>query len=149
MLFSSIVFLFYFLPAVSALYYLFRFNVPIKNAILLVASLFFYAWGEPWFLFVMLASILGNYFLALFVDKYREKPQKAKFFVVLSVVLNIGLLFVFKYLDFIIRNINQVTGRNLPLTGLALPIGISFFTFQAMSYVIDVYRGNGDRKSVV
>ncbi len=144
MLFSSIVFLFYFLPAVLALYYLFRFNVPIKNAILLVASLFFYAWGEPWFLFVMLASILGNYFLALFVDKYREKPQKAKFFVVLSVVLNIGLLFVFKYLDFIIRNVNQVTGRNLPLTGLALPIGISFFTFQAMSYVIDVYRGNGE-----
>ncbi len=97
MLFSSIVFLFYFLPAVLALYYLFRFNVPIKNAILLVASLFFYAWGEPWFLFVMLASILGNYFLALFVDKYREKPQKAKFFVVLSVVLNIGLLFVYLF----------------------------------------------------
>ena len=144
MLFSSIVFLFYFLPAVLALYYLFRFNVPIKNTILLIASLFFYAWGEPWFLFVMLASIAGNYVLALLVDKFREKKDIARFFVVLSVILNIGLLFVFKYLDFLIRNINLAAGTDLPLTGFALPIGISFFTFQAMSYVIDVYRGNGE-----
>lgn len=79
MLFSSIVFLFYFLPAVLALYYLFRFNVPIKNTILLIASLFFYAWGEPWFLFVMLASIAGNYVLALLVDKFREKKDIARF----------------------------------------------------------------------
>ena len=143
MLFSSIVFLFYFLPVVLALYYLFRFSVPIKNMILLVASLFFYAWGEPWFVFVMLISIMGNYVLALLVDHARGKDKTARFYVGLSVVLNIGLLFVFKYLDFLIRNINQASGMEIPLTGLTLPIGISFFTFQAMSYVIDVYRGNG------
>ncbi len=144
MLFSSITFLFYFLPVVLVLYYLFRWNVPIKNMILLAASLFFYAWGEPWFVFVMLASIVGNYVLALLVDRFREKKGVAKFIIFVTVVLNIGLLFVFKYLDFVIRNINQATDGNIPLLGLALPIGISFFTFQAMSYVIDVYRGNGE-----
>lgn len=142
MLFSSNIFLFYFLPIVLVLYYLVKNNVPLKNGVLLVASLFFYAWGEPWFVFVMLVSILGNYILALLVDRYRER-KVAKFFVFLSVALNVGLLFVFKYLDFFLKSINDATGLDLPLTNLALPIGISFFTFQAMSYVIDVYRGNG------
>lgn len=142
MLFSSVVFLFYFLPVVLVLYYLCRKCTPVKNGILLAASLFFYAWGEPWFVLVMVASILGNYFLALLVDVYRER-KSAKFIVVLAVILNIGLLFVFKYLDFFIRNINMAAGKELPLTNLALPIGISFFTFQALSYVVDVYRGQG------
>ena len=132
MLFSSVVFLFYFLPVVLVLYYLFRNQMPVKNGILLVASLFFYAWGEPWFVLVMIASIIGNYFLAVLVDRYREK-KAAKWILVLAVVLNIGLLFVFKYLDFFIRNIAAATGKDLPLTNLALPIGISFFTFQALS----------------
>ena len=142
MLFSSIVFLFYFLPAVLLLYYLFRRWTPVKNGILLIASLFFYAWGEPWFVLIMLASIVMNYILALLVDRYREQ-QIVKFFLALTVVLNIGLLFVFKYLDFFLRNIGQAMNRDLPLTNLALPIGISFFTFQALSYVLDVYRKNG------
>ena len=103
MLFSSVVFLFYFLPVVLVLYYLFRNQIPVKNGILLVASLFFYAWGEPWFVLVMIASIFGNYLLALFVDRYREE-KAAKWILVLAVILNIGLLFVFKYLDFFIRN---------------------------------------------
>ncbi|MBP3487862.1 MAG: MBOAT family protein [Roseburia sp.] len=142
MLFSSIVFLFYFLPVVLVLYYLFRRWTPVKNAVLLAASLFFYAWGEPWFVLIMLASILINYVLALFVDRYRKKPI-VKLFLVLTVILNIGLLFVFKYLDFFLRNIGQALNRDLPLTNLTLPIGISFFTFQALSYVVDVYRENG------
>lgn len=135
--------MFYFLPAVLLLYYLFRWNTAIKNGILLVASLFFYAWGEPWFVSIMLLSILGNYILALLADRYRDQKTAGKLVIVTAVVLNIGLLFVFKYLDFFIRNINEVTGMDLPLTNLALPIGISFFTFQALSYVIDVYRGDG------
>ena len=98
MLFSSITFLFYFFPAVLALYYLFRRSYPIKNGVLLIASLFFYAWGEPWFVLIMLASILGNYILALFVDKYREQKRKVKVILLLTVLLNIGLLFVFKYI---------------------------------------------------
>ena len=143
MLFSSITFLFYFFPAVLFLYYLFRRSYPIKNGVLLIASLFFYAWGEPWFVLIMLASILGNYILALFVDKYREQKRKVKVILLLTVLLNIGLLFVFKYTDFVIRNLNMAMDTDIPLLNLKLPIGISFFTFQAMSYVIDVYRKDG------
>ena len=142
MLFSSIVFLFYFLPVVLVLYYLFRKWTPVKNAILLVASLIFYAWGEPWFVLIMLVSILLNYILALLVDRYRERSY-VRAFLVLAAVLNLGLLFVFKYLDFVLRNVGQVMNRDIPLTNLTLPIGISFFTFQALSYVVDVYRKKG------
>ena len=151
MLFSSITFLFYFFPAVLALYYLFRRSYPIKNGVLLIASLFFYAWGEPRFVLIMLASILGNYILALFVDKYREQKRKVKVILLLTVLLNIGLLFVFKYTDFVIRNLNMAMDTDIPLLNLKLPIGISFFTFQAMSYVIDVYRRGrkGAEKSVL
>lgn len=144
MLFSSNIFLFYFLPVVLVLYYLMRRHIAVKNGILLIASLFFYAWGEPWFILIMLASIVGNYILALLVDRYRERKGTAKFIIVLSVILNIGLLFVFKYLDFVLRTINEAANKHIPLTNLALPIGISFFTFQALSYVIDVYRGDGE-----
>ena len=143
MLFSSITFLFYFFPVVLALYYLFRRSYPVKNGILLVASLIFYAWGEPWFILIMIASIVGNYIFALLVDRYRGKKRIVKVILVLTVLLNIGLLFVFKYLDFVIRNINAAANLNLPLTNLTLPIGISFFTFQALSYVVDVYRKDG------
>lgn len=143
MLFSSTIFLFYFLPIVLLLYYLFRGCMPIKNGILLVASLFFYAWGEPWFVLIMLASIVVNYLLALLIDKYRENKKYAKIILIVTVIINIGLLFVFKYADFFIRNINQTANTNIPLLGFALPIGISFFTFQALSYVVDVYRKDG------
>ena len=143
MLFSSIVFLFYFLPVTLVLYYLLKKWTAAKNAVLLIFSLFFYAWGEPWFVLVMLASIMGNYLLAIWVDRVREYHSRAKFVLFLTVVLNIGLLFVFKYADFFINNINQVAKNQIPNLNLRLPLGISFFTFQALSYVVDVYRKNG------
>lgn len=87
--------------------------IPIKNGVLLIASLFFYAWGEPWFVLIMLASILGNYILALFVDKYREQKRKVKVILLLTVLLNIGLLFVFKYTDFVIRNLNMAMDTDI------------------------------------
>lgn len=144
MLFSSNIFLFYFLPVVLVLYYLLRFSTAAKNGLLLIASLFFYAWGEPKFVLVMLFSIVVNYVLALLADRCRRRQKGGKLVIVIAVVLNIGMLFIFKYLDFMLRSINEVTGQNIPLTNLALPIGISFFTFQALSYVIDVYRGDGE-----
>ncbi len=143
MLFSSLIFIFAFLPIVLALYYLcFRKNRAMQNFVLTVASLFFYAWGEPKFVLVMIGSIIVNWLLALLADKNRQKPKVGKLSVALAVVVNLGILFVFKYLNFTLDNINKL-GVSVPVTSIALPIGISFFTFQAMSYVIDVYRGNG------
>lgn len=142
MLFSSIVFLFYFLPIVLILYYIFRFSVPIKNGILLVFSLFFYAWGEPVYILIMLCSIGINYSFAVLIDKYRKKEQMKKRLLVMVVFLNLSILFIFKYLNFAMDTINNVAALQLKLPNITLPIGISFFTFQALSYVIDVYRGN-------
>ena len=110
-----------------------------KNYILLVASLVFYAWGEPKYIVLMLLSIVLNYFIALAIDKSRNGGTK-RLYLVFAVILNIGALFIFKYLDFVFLNINKVFGSNIELPGLALPIGISFYTFQILSYVIDVYR---------
>lgn len=143
MLFSSVVFLFYFLPVVLLLYYGFRFSVTAKNAVLLVFSLFFYAWGEPVFVLVMMGSILFNYGFALFVDQYRESKKTAYFIIMLACLVNLGMLFVFKYLAFTLRILNENTSTQLTIPHIALPIGISFFTFQALSYVIDVYRQQG------
>lgn len=133
MLFSSIVFLFIFLPAVLLLYYIFSFSRQCQNIILLLSSLLFYAWGEPVYVFLMLASIAVNSIVALLLEK-SDKNKTRKLLVVSSIVFNIGLLFVFKYLGFVLSTVG-INSINLPL-----PIGISFFTFQAMSYVIDVYR---------
>ena len=138
MVFSSTVFTFLFLPVVLALYYLAKERY--RNAILLAASIFFYAYGEPYFVFIMLASVLLNYLSALLVDRYRGS-RKAAVLLAVDIALNLGILFIFKYLDFSIRVIDSVFKRDLAPIGIALPIGISFFTFQAMSYVIDVYRG--------
>ena len=138
MVFSSTVFTFLFLPVVLALYYLAKERY--RNAILLAASIFFYAYGEPYFVFIMLASVLLNYLSALLVDRYRGS-RKAAVLLAADIALNLGILFIFKYLDFSIRVIDSVFKRDLAPIGIALPIGISFFTFQAMSYVIDVYRG--------
>ena len=143
MLFSSITFLFYFFPTVLILYYVFSFSKPLKNLVLLIASLFFYAWGEPKFVLVMLASILCNYIFALIVDKYKNHNFKSKLILTLTCIFNLGMLFVFKYLSFSLRTINDGFNLSLTVPNIALPIGISFFTFQAMSYVIDVYRGAG------
>ncbi len=136
MVFSSTVFLFLFLPIVLILYHLpIVKSIQAKNTILLLASLFFYAWGEPVFVFVLLFSILINWAAGLLMDKH------AKLMLVLSVVFNVGVLFVCKYMTAITNTINGVAGRTIiPFAGMALPIGISFFTFQIMSYTIDVYR---------
>ena len=136
MLFSGIPFLFYFLPCVLLVYFI----VPQKgrNAVLLAASLFFYGWGEPKFLLFMVFSIVQGYVFARSIGRGRRK----KLFLTLSLVLSFALLGYCKYADFLIENFNAVTGLSLPLLKIALPIGISFYTFQIASYEIDVYRGD-------
>ncbi|NMC57072.1 MAG: MBOAT family protein, partial [Eubacteriaceae bacterium] len=144
MLFSSSIFLFGFLPAVLLFYYIFfRRNRKWQNIFLTCVSLFFYAWGEPFFVLIMICSIIINWAFALWVDKVRADKTKAKYTLALMVAVNIGLLFVFKYLVFTIVNINRFLGADIIVPNIILPIGISFFTFQAMSYVIDVYRNAG------
>jgi len=140
MLFSSIIFLFYFLPVTLILYYVFKFSRPLQNAVLLVLSLFFYSWGEPEFVTIMVFSIIMNYIFGILVDKYRKDSLKSKVILTSMCVYNIGMLFIFKYMNFVIKNLNSAINLDLPATHIVLPIGISFFTFQAMSYVIDVYR---------
>lgn len=144
MVFSSIIFLFFFLPVVIAFYFLLPGKT--KNLFLFIASIFFYAWGEGIYVFVMLASISSNYLCGLLVDKYRHRSFSL-FWLSFGIILNLGCLSVFKYLNFIIQNINTFFASiNLPpfQVGLIhLPIGISFFTFQAMSYLIDVYKKEG------
>ena len=139
MLFSSIPFLYFFLPCVLVLY----FAVPrrLKNAVLLVVSLFFYAWGEPKYVLLMAATIGIGYVTGLFIEKFRGKAL-SKAFLGLSVAVDLGFLAYFKYADFFIENFNAVTGLSQPLLRIALPIGISFYTFQIMSYSVDVYRGD-------
>ena len=136
MLFSGIPFLFYFLPCVLLVYFI----VPQKgrNAVLLAASLFFYGWGEPKFLLFMVFSIAQGYVFARLIGQGRRK----KLFLTLSLVLSFALLGYCKYANFFIENFNAVTGLSLPLLKIALPIGISFYTFQIASYEIDVYRGD-------
>ena len=135
MVFSSLVFLCLFLPVVLILHTVVP-NRKFQNGLLLVASLLFYAYGEPVYVFLMLISALCNYGFAWLLDKYQKKV-----FLVLAVVVNLGLLGVFKYTGFLLSNLNAVLGLNLPIPQISLPIGISFFTFQALSYVIDVSRG--------
>ena len=141
MLFSSIPFLFYFLPAVLIAYFL----VPrqLKNAVLLLFSLVFYGWGEPKLVFLMIFTIALFYLCGLAIGRAGEQRWK-KFWLTVSVAVSLGLLGIFKYADFFIGSFNTVTGLSLPLLKLALPVGISFYTFQCLSYTIDVYRGNAE-----
>ena len=143
MVFSSKIFLFYFLPAVLAGYYLLKRSRRASNVFLTLVSLLFYAWGEPKFVFVMLLSICVNWLFGLWVDRVRENRRRAKGVVALMAVYNLGMLGVFKYLMFLVNSVNSWFRLDLPVPEIALPIGISFFTFQAMSYVVDVYRGDG------
>ena len=146
MLFSSIPFAFYFLPAVLVLYFAVPFRF--KNAVLLTFSLFFYGWGEPVYLLLMMASIVAGWIFGLLIGKYRGTP-KARLFLIASLVTSLGLLGWFKYADFAVENLNAL-GLQLTLPGIALPIGISFYTFQILSYTIDVYRGNVEsQKNIV
>lgn len=145
MLFSSTIFLYLFLPIVLFFNFIvFRKSRLLQNIFLLFASLFFYAWGEPKFVLVMMASIVVNWFFGLIISKKRDNKTISKLIIALDVVFNLSLLFVFKYLTFAGNVFNDITGMNLSIPSIALPIGISFFTFQAMSYVIDVYRQKGE-----
>ena len=137
MLFSSIPFLYYFLPVVLILYFI----APkkLKNSVLLLTSLVFYGWGEPKYVVLMIASILIGYVSGLLIEAFSQK-KISKLFLWLSVGINIGFLAYFKYADFFIENFNTATGLSVPLLRIALPIGISFYTFQILSYTVDVYR---------
>ncbi len=141
MVFSSLIFTFFFLPAVILLYYIAKEKY--RNVILVIASLLFYSYGEPEYVFLMIASILANYGFGIWIDKKKRdgKQKKAWLIVMTSVLVNVGALFVFKYLNYSISVLNSVTGTSIENPAIQLPIGISFFTFQAMSYCIDVYRG--------
>lgn len=140
MVFSSIAFLFYYLPLMIILTYIFpkRF----RNLILLIGSLIFYGFGEPIYVSLMILSILIDYTNGRFIEKYRTHKNLTKLFLVISVIANLSLLGFFKYGDFLINNINGLLSTQIPLLNVGLPIGISFFTFQTMSYSIDVYRGD-------
>lgn len=135
MIFSSQIFLFIFLPFTLLFYYLSP--KKFKNYTLLLASIFFYAWGRVDYVFILLTSILINYSFGILLSKYNKK-----FILIIGIIINLSLLFYFKYYDFSISNLNTLFKLNLPLKEITLPIGISFFTFQGMSYIIDIYRGN-------
>lgn len=139
MLFSSITFLYFYLPLVLCIYFI----APkkIKNSVLLLASLVFYAWGEPKYVILMIISIVLGYVFGILIERFYQKPL-SKIFLIMSVVTSLGMLGVFKYADFFITNINAATGLSIGLLKLALPIGISFYTFQILSYTVDVYRGD-------
>ena len=136
MVFSSIPFLFFFLPIFLIIYYLVSFRF--KNITLLIFSLIFYAWGEPIYIILMVFSSIVDYTNGRMIEKY---PNKKKIFMILSVINNLSLLGFFKYSNFLITNINNLLNLNIKLLNFSLPIGISFYTFQTMSYSIDVYRG--------
>lgn len=139
MIFSSLPFLFFFLPIFLMIYFI----VPkrIKNIILLIFSLIFYAWGEPIYIILMVFSSIVDYTNGKMIEKYQNDKLKKRMFLILSIIINISLLGFFKYSNFLIENFNTLLGTNIELLKLSLPIGISFYTFQTMSYSIDVYRG--------
>ena len=138
MVFSSLPFLFFYLPVAVAVYLLSP--LKLRNLCLLVVSLFFYGWGEPVYISIMLLSIAVDYTHGLLVERWRDNDRRARMAVASSVLCNLAILVFFKYWDFIAVNVNTLTGLSVPVLGLPLPIGISFYTFQTMSYTIDVYR---------
>lgn len=140
MVFSSVPFLFYFLPLFFIAYCAAP-GITAKNAILLLASLIFYAWGEPWFVLVLAGQIVFNYLVALAIDARTDRARLAA--ITLGVTVNLLLLGVFKYADFVVGSLNAAGGWSFALPGLALPLGISFFTFHSISYLVDIYRGDG------
>lgn len=137
MVFSSLTFLYFFLPIVLGLYFISP--IMIKNLIIFISGILFYAWGEPIYVLVMILSTLIDYTAGLLIHKYDDKPKLRLIFLLVSLVMNLGLLGVFKYGSFIITNINDIFGLSIKDPQLPLPIGISFFTFQSMSYTIDMY----------
>ena len=146
MVFSSIPFLYYFLPVVLLCYMVAP--AKCKNTVLLLASLVFYAWGEPKLVLLMTVSVILGYVFGLGIEKHRGTVN-AKYYMIASIVISVGFLGYFKYADFFIANINMATGLSLPLLKVALPIGISFYTFQLISYIIDVYRGTAAQRNLL
>jgi alginate O-acetyltransferase complex protein AlgI len=146
MVFSSIPFLYYFLPIVLLCYAIAP--AKCKNMVLLLASLVFYAWGEPKLVLLMAVSVVLGYVFGLLIEKHRGTIH-AKYYMIASIVISVGFLGYFKYADFFIANINMATGLSLPLLKVALPIGISFYTFQHISYIVDVYRGTAAQHSLL
>lgn len=140
LLFSSIPFLYYFLPVVLLLYYLAPYKL--KNTVILISSLAFYAFGEPRFVLIMILNILLGYIFGILIEAFHQRKWD-KLFLGLSLCTSLGMLGYFKYADFFILNFNRLTGLGIPLLRIALPVGISFYTFQLLSYTIDVYRGRG------
>lgn len=138
MVFSKPIFLFGFLPIVLLLYYI----APrrLRNTVLFVASLIFYAWGEPKLVLLMIATIVVDYCAGLMIERFSEKKKASRAILVAALVINLGLLGIFKYANFMIESINTLVGGNIGLLNIVLPIGISFYTFQSLSYVIDVYK---------
>ena len=139
MVFSSIVFLYIFLPIMLFIYFI----VPnkLKNAVMIIASLIFFAWGEIRYIFIMLLLAVMDYMCGQKINKYWDDKNKKRIFLLIDIGVNLLILFFFKYSDFIITNINNITHLNIPLLNIPLPIGVSFNTFQSLSYIIDVYRG--------
>ena len=136
MLFTSISFLYYFLPSLIIIYFITPKKY--KNIILLIASLFFYLYGEPKYVFLMIAEIIIAYIGAILIDKYKNQSKNI---LITTLFIHVFLLIIFKYTDFIIQTINDISNANIKLLNIALPIGISFYTFQIISYLIDVYNG--------
>ncbi len=139
MVFSSLLFIFWFLPLFFALYYIVPFRL--KNAVLFIGSMIFYAWGEPKYLILLFVSVTVNYIAGILMERFDSGRGRRSVFVC-AVVFDTGMLFFFKYINFFIENINTVTGAGLSEVNITLPLGISFYTFQIMSYIIDLYRGN-------
>ena len=150
MLFTSLEFLLFFFPITLGVYFFLPRRGGWRNYWLLLASLFFYAWGEPAFVLIMICSIIFNYFAAQHIEEMEIESRVRKGFLILTILINLGILFIFKYMNFVSRNLRAALPmfqNSIPQTSFVLPIGISFFTFQALSYVIDVYRGTPAQKN--
>lgn len=139
MVFSSLIFVFLFLPVTLLIYYISPMRI--RNAVLLAASLIFYAWGEPVYIFLMIFSTVFDYVNGVLIDRYRHRKVIARGVLILSMMGSLGILGFFKYAGFVFDNINSLFNLHLQAADLPLPVGISFYTFQTMSYVIDIYRG--------
>ncbi|MBO5300216.1 MAG: MBOAT family protein, partial [Clostridia bacterium] len=140
MLFSSLTFIYIFMPILCILYFIIK-NQIWRRAILTVFSLLFYSWGEPIFVLLMIGSVAVNYISGRFIGE-TEDPVKKKAYMIVSVALNLVILGIFKYIPMIVETLNLIPSISLEVPNIPLPLGISFYTFQAMSYMIDVYRGD-------
>lgn len=139
MVFSSLVFIFAFLPVTLSIYYLApRF---LRNLVLFLASLLFYAWGEPTYILIMIFTTVVNYALSLLIERYKGQQRISRALFIVTITIDLGILCFFKYSGFLVNNLNMVFGSNITVADFPLPLGISFYTFQTMSYVIDVYLG--------